>query len=429
MPDTTTTSGRDLVSRLEGLAARHDSWRAQCLNLDSAESASSLRATRPLVSDLAQRASGGTIGIRGHRGIRYIDEIERVATELFRRLFRARYAELQIPTGSVANGIALRLLTETGDVILRPSVPRAHPTFGEAGYAGHRGLRIHDIPLDPSTYSVDLDRLAEQVRRTRPTVICLGTAVMLFPYPLAEIAEIAAQAGARIVYDGAHVMGLIASGRFQDPLREGADILTGTGYKTFSGPAGGLLLHNDPEIDSRLRPLLGGCGYVGTYNPARIMAMAITAAEHLDFGAGFSDRMVGNARRLAASLDNLGLPPVGRDLGYTASSTILLDVTEHGTGSEISRRLEEANIITMGTRLWDEPGPGNGLRLATHEMTRLGMKEDSMPLVAGLIKRVVLDGESPESVRRDTVALRSEFTKVEYSFDGEIDMASRRELR
>ncbi len=408
--------GAAVVAELEGLVAEHEEWRKLCLNMDSAESMSSVRSSRVLSSDLAQRACAGTIGSRNHRGARYIDELEARATALFRQLFRSDYAELQIATGSIANGIALGMLTQVGDSILRLCRPRAHPTFDEGGYAGYRGLRIHDIALDATTFEVDLDQFAEQVALVQPKVVCLGSGVMLFPYPLAEIAAIAHGHGARVLYDGAHVMGLIAAGRFQDPLGEGADVLTGTGYKSFSGPLGGMLFHNTPEYDRFLRPALAGSGFVGTYNHARVVAMAVAAAEQLEFGARFADQMVANAQALGAALEERGFTVLAGDRGYTRTSTIFLDVSRHGSGNPVSALLERANIITMGMQLWQEPGR-DGLRVATHEMTRVGMREPEMARIAEYFSRVVLGKEDPDRVGAEVAAFRSDFQRVHFSFD------------
>lgn len=406
---------RELAGEVERLVTAHEAWRARCLNLDAAESLSSARSTRVLASDLAQRACPGPIGRRNHRGARYVDAIETHAAALLRRLLGARHVELQIPSGSLANGLALRALTEVGDPILRIQRPRAHPTFDADGFAGHRGLRIHDVAVDRETFTVDLDRLRDAARRVRPRLICLGSAVMLFPYPVGEIAAIAEEVGARVLYDGAHVLGLIAAGRFQRPLAEGAAVLTGTSYKSFSGPLGGLVATDDDALDARLRTLLESGGYVGTYNHARVAALAIAAAEQLEHGPAFADAMVANARTLARALDAAGLRVLGREHGYTATSAVFVDVGEHGGGTAVSERLEAADIITMGMRLWDEPGR-DGLRLATHEVTRLGLGEPEMLRIAELVRRVVLDGEAPDAVRGEVHALRGE-RAIAYSFD------------
>jgi glycine hydroxymethyltransferase len=410
------SSPTDLLRTLDELVDAHEQWRSRCLNLDAAESLTSDRAARVLSGDMAMRAAAGKIGHRTHRGAVFIDRMEQLAQDTVARLFGARYAELQIPTGSVANALAIRALTEPGDVVLRPAPPRGHPTFGPTGFAGHRGLRTVDVPLVPETFDLDMDALATLARTHRPAVIQVGTALMLFPYDLAGIRAIADEVRAKVVYDAAHVLGLVAGGVFQNPLADGADLVTGTTYKSFSGPLGGLLLHDSDDLDTKLRPLIGGAGYIGTYNHARVLATAITALEWQQFGADLAAAMLRNAQVLADALRSAGFDLAAAGRGFTQTHVVLLKVAGNGGGLHVSELLERAGIITMSMQLADEPSR-DGLRIATTEITRRGMADDEMRAIAGFMARTVLHEEAPDRVAADVADFMSAWNGVRFSFD------------
>lgn len=251
----------ELLQTIEGIVAENDDWRTKkCVNLNAAESVLSPRAESLLHSDLERRNLIGEVGQRHHKGARYIDELDAIVTELAKKLFGSKFAEHRPLTGSVANAMVMRCLTEVGDTILALEAPRGHPSWRTEGYAGFRGLRVIDIPFDYEEWNIDLNKLKDMVDKleSKPKLFVIGSSVFLFPHPLKQLSGIAAEIGAKVWYDGAHVLGLIAGRVFQDPLAEGAYVLTGTTSKTLSGPIGGLILHNDPAFDKHIRSLLSG---------------------------------------------------------------------------------------------------------------------------------------------------------------------------
>src|SRR5256885_5073121 len=131
------------------------------------------------------------------------------------------------------------------------SVPQpvgGHSSNRVDGPAGIRGLKIVDIPFDPVELEVDLDLFRKVAPLVRPRVITLGTSMTLFPFPVHAMYEIVAEWGGSIFFDGAHQLGLIAGHQYQDPLREGAAVLTGSAGKTFCGPQSGVLVWGGPSL-------------------------------------------------------------------------------------------------------------------------------------------------------------------------------------
>ena len=211
-------------------------------------------------------------------------------------------------------------------------------------------------------------------------------------------------------FDGAHQLGLIAGGQFQDPLKEGAAVLTGSGGKTFSGPQSGVMAWNDPSLTGPLGDAVFPA-LAATHQVNRVAALAAAAAELLEFGPAYMGQIVANAQELADALHARGIPVLGAHKGYTRTHQVIADVRDFGGGLEVAHRLARANIITNKNLLpddrpddWDRP---SGLRIGTTEITRLGMGAGEMHAIAELFERVLVRGEDPEQVREDTQALRA----------------------
>jgi glycine hydroxymethyltransferase len=213
---------------------------------------------------------------------------------------------------------------------------------------------------------------------------------------------------------------LIAGGQFQDPLREGAAVLTGSAGKTFSGPQSGVMVWDDPSLTESLGqavfPVLAA-----THQVNRVAALAVSAAEMIAFGRTYMAEIVRNAQRLGAALDRRGIPVLGAHKGYTRTHQVILDVRRFGGGLDAARRLEQANIITNKNLIpsdradaWDRPG---GLRLGSIEVTRLGMGEPEMESIADFIARVLVEQVPPEQVAGDVADFRRPFQTLYYCFD------------
>lgn len=375
-------------------------------------------ARRLLASSVGTRPSMGYPGAKYQTGVRRIEWLEVLTAGLCRRIFRAAFAEVRLQSGTLANLAVYAALTEPGDtVMVLPEGAGGHFSHHAIGAAGVRGLRLVEIPFDPNQMNVDVDGLRRLARECRPRLIVLGASLFLFPHPVREVAEIAREVGARVMYDAAHVAGLIAGRRFQAPLDEGADVMTCSTYKSFGGPPGGLILSAAAEvaeaIDRAAYP-----GLTANYDASRLPALAVAASEVLEFWSAYADACIANARHFALALADQGFRVVGADVGYTASHHVALDVADLGGGEIVARRLEPARILTSSIRLpWDAPGqPATGVRLGVQEVTRWGFGPAQMEQVARWMRRVLLDGEEPATVANEVAALRRDFRTVRYCF-------------
>jgi len=187
------------------------------------------------------------------------------------------------------------------------------------------GLRADYLPYDGEGYNLNTEKSLEYIAQNKPKVVVLGSSLILFPQPVREVAEEVHRYGGSLVYDGSHVMGLIAGGVFQDPLREGADVLVGSTHKSFFGPQGGLILSNDSEFMAKLS---SNFLHVTQDNPHpnRVAALGVALAEAEKWGAQYASRVVLNSKRLAKLLFEEGLPvtPNTRE-DFTQSHQVFLN--------------------------------------------------------------------------------------------------------
>jgi glycine hydroxymethyltransferase len=403
---------------------KNEEWRGKrCINLLAPEAPTSPAVRRLLSAEIGTRAAEGHIGRvnRWFAGTQYIDEVESLCTELLKRAFGCRYADYRLMGSMLGNLAVYHALTLPGDTIM--SVPQpygGHSSNRLDGPAGLRGLNIVDIPFDPVEMEVDLDAYARVARREKPRLVALGMSMILFPLPVREMSAVAAEWGGNFFYDGAHQAGLIAAGQFQNPLNEGAALLTGSAGKTFSGPQSGIILWNDPQltrpITEAIFPVL-----VATHQVNRVAALAVSAAEFLEFGRAYMAQIVKNSQALAKALDERGIPVLAAKRGYTQSHQVIANVRSFGGGLEAAGKLSEANLITNKNLIpedkpedWDRP---SGLRIGTIEITRLGLMEKDMPAIADFFERVLVKREPTATVRRDVEDFRLPLQTFYYCFD------------
>jgi glycine hydroxymethyltransferase len=403
---------------------RNEAWRGQrCINLLAPEAPTSPTVRALLSAEVGTRAAEGHIGAlnRWFVGTQYIDEIEALCIELLKKAFRARYADHRLVASMIGNMTVYTALAEPGDVIMSVAQPfGGHSSNRPDGPAGVRGLKIVDIPFDPVELEVDLDLFRKMAPLVRPKLVTLGLSMTLFPFPIQAMRDIVAEWGGQIFFDGAHQLGLVAGGQFQDPLREGAAVMTGSAGKTFSGPQSGIIVWDDPAltvpITHAIFPVLAA-----THQVNRVAALAVSAAEMIAFGRVYMAQIVANAQALGAALARRGIPVLGGHKGYTTTQQVIADVRQFGGGLEVAQRLARANIIANKNLLpadrpedWDRP---SGLRLGTIEVTRLGMGTTDMETIADFMARILVEHEAPETVVEDVIEFRQPYQTLYYCFD------------
>jgi glycine hydroxymethyltransferase len=414
----------DEAEYIRNQAKLNNQFFADSLPMIASENVLSPMCKELLTSDFHGRYAEGTPGNRYYEGCEYFDNVETKGIELAKKLFNCSYADIRPTAGTTANMAILKALIKPGETATVLDLANgAHISFGKWGAAALRGINLVSYPFNDEEMNIDVDGAKKLIKKVKPTLALNGRSVFLFPSPIKEIAEAAHDVGAKLVYDAAHVLGLIAGKQFQDPLKEGADVMSGSTHKTLPGPQGGMILSDHKgetkEDQSFLNRLNFGVfpGVTSSYHLHHVAAKAVAFAEHLEFGESYAKQTIKNAQNLGQALHDVGFKVFGESKGFTESHQILLSVGE-GKGREAAKTLEQAGIVTNMNTIPGDTDPLNpsGLRLGTPELTRVGMKKDEMKEIASFYDRVLHKKEDPKKVKADVKTFRADFQGIHYCF-------------
>jgi glycine hydroxymethyltransferase len=403
----------------------HERWFSESLPMIASENLASEPVRRVLSSDLGHRYAEGWPGERVYAGCRYIDQIELRAIALGKKLFKADHLDVRPVSGVNANLAVYSALSGPGDMMMALSIPNGgHISHGKKDFGGSAGL-VHSLEVsyfafDKEAMNIDVDETKKRIAVLPSLKLAMfGCSLFLFPHPVRELAQTIRDKGGTICYDAAHVAGLIAGGQFQDPLREGAQVMTFSTHKVLFGPQGGAIAATAELAEPLKKAVFPGT--TSNHHLHNVAAKAMVFAEFLQFGRRYAKDVVGNAQVLAGRLAELGEKVLGEKNGYTMSHQVALDVTKYADGGVIERLLENQNIIVnrepipgdlQAGRHYTNPG---GIRLGVQELTRLGMGRSEMKEVAELV-HLGLGGEKKREVVIRIRELRKGFQKVRYSF-------------
>ena len=426
---------RQSYNQVFQLLEQHHQWFANSLPLIASENIPSPAVREAVLSDFGNRYAEGWTGERVYAGCRYIDQVEQVCIDLAKQLFNVDFADVRPISGVCANLVAYTTFTSPGNTMLALAIPAGgHISMGKREFGGTagavRGLNVEYFPFDTEEMNIDTDATEKKIQKLaedgkKPTLAMFGGSVLPFPHPVRELANILQQHDTKICFDAAHVAGLVAGGQFQDPLREGADAMTASTHKTLPGPQGGIIL-SKPENGEKIKKSTFP-GNVSNHHLHHLAGKAIMFAEMLAFGKEYASQIVKNSQALAQALHERGFQVLGEKKGFTRSHLLVADITKHGDGKTIEKKLEDANIILnrnllpydiKAGRHFEAPG---GIRAGVSEVTRLGMREPEMVEIADLMTRIVVKGEDSRRVATDVAEFRKDFQRVQYAFESSKD--------
>ena len=404
--------------KIQGYVEKQEEWRSHTINLIASENITSPAVKKVVSSAFMHKYAEGWPKNRYYQGCKYVDEVELLGNSAFYQLFNADYVDLRPVSGAVANISMFFGLTKPGDAIISlDTSDGGHITHAKFGVAGLRGLKVHEFPYNEEEMNIDVDKTIKLIDEVDPRLILFGASLFTFPHPVKEIAE---HTTADIVYDAAHVLGLIAGKQFQDPFKEGAKIITASTHKTFPGPQGGVLMAKNLDEEKMKNvqwAIFPGC--MSNHHLHHVAGKAVTAHEMLKYGERYAKQTISNAQKLGEAMTEEGFTVVAEHKGFTKSHQIILNFKEY-MGKWAAETLEEANIITNKNLLpWDpleKSDNPSGMRLGTQEMTRMGMKESEMTYTAELFRRVLLDKEEPKKIQKEVSEFREQYQEVKYGF-------------
>lgn len=425
------------IVEIRELLIKHHKWFKEAIPLIASENITSPAVDEACACDFSHRYAEGWSGQRVYAGCRIIDEIEDICMELSKEYFKCIHADVRPISGVVANLVMYNAFTSdnNGKMCCMSIVRGGHishgPRFAKSGReifgtAGTtRGINVEYLAFDNDEMNLDIDASAKIIREFEPELVLFGGSLFLFPHPVKELGAVAKEVGAYVGYDAAHVAGLIGSGYFQDPLREGVDAMTMSTHKTLPGPQHGTLISNREDLIEKLRssafPAL-----LSNHHLHNVAGLAVALAEMLEYGKSYHKNVIENAKTLGQALHERGLNVLMEHKGFTESHQIVVDITEFektiGLGGDIEKLLEEANIILNRNLLPYDAAEGRhyqnpgGLRIGTSEVTRLGMGKSEMVDIAEFFKKLLILREDPRKVKQDIIDFRKEFKEIKYCF-------------
>ncbi len=413
-------AGADVQKWIEELAQEnHRLHDIEGINLNPATNILNPRAEKLLSSGMGSRASLGHPGDKYETGLGAIEQIEIITQELACEVFGSTYAEFRVPSGAIANLYAFMATTEPHDTIIAPPASiGGHVTHHKGGSAGLYRLNTISAPVDQTGYTIDIDALRTLAHEVKPKLITVGGSLNLFHHPIAQVRAIADEVGAKVLFDAAHLCGMIAGKVWPQPLVEGAHLMTFSTYKSLGGPAGGLIVTNDDEIAQKL-DAIAYPGLTANFDAAKTAALGITLQDWKSVGRDYAQMMVKTSQALAQHLQNLGVNIFAADKGFTTSHQFAILAAPYGGGQTAARRMGEAGLLACGIGLPIEQVEGdlNGLRIGTPEIVRIGMKVEHMQDLAGFIARSLDTNVEPKSIQREITEWRKQFSGVHYTVD------------
>ena len=409
------------VAHIETLVKEQNEWRGTCVNLIASENVTSRRVRGVMGSDFAHRYAEGHPGERYYQGTEIIDEIESLLKQQMKSLFRCKNADVRPISGTIANDAVFSRYIRPGDVVMVNSTPAGgHISHHRAGSVGKYTKNIVDFPLTADGWHIDVEHTLELMKAFEPKVMIMGKSLFLFPEPVREIAPSCSRRGIPLIYDGAHVLGLVAGHQFQDPLGEGAPLVTGSTHKTFFGSQRGVILSNQDDTEWRKIDKGAFPGSSSNHHLETLVALALSTYEMQEFGVEYARQVVANAKHLARSLHDRGFKVQAEEFGFTESHQVAIDMSSFGGGDAAARDLKDNRIIINMNLLpfeaLDRVTNPAGVRIGVQEMTRVGMKEPEMDRIAELFRRCLMD---KKFVGDEVKEFRSGFQEVHYSFDAE----------
>jgi len=385
------------------------------LQLIASENFTSPAVLQATGSVLTNKYSEGYPGKRYYGGNVFIDEVEDLARERVKALFGAEHANVQPHSGANANVAVYLALLEPGDKVMGMSLDHGgHLTHGSPVNISGRLYDFVAYGVTPSDERLDYDQIRDLAKAERPKLIIAGATAYPRIIEPAVLREIADEVGALLMFDAAHIAGLIAGGAHPNPVPY-ADVVTFTTHKTLRGPRGGCVLSRaelGPAIDKAMFPGLQG-GPLEHVIAAK--AVAFREAAQPEFAA-YAAQIVANADALARALATEGFRLVS---GGTDNHLMLVDLRSFDaelTGKVAQTVLDRAGITLNRNTIPDDPRSPfvtSGLRIGTPSVTTQGMTEPEMATIAGLIARALrhhTDETELAAVRDDVVTLCSKFT-------------------
>ncbi|PKP53223.1 MAG: serine hydroxymethyltransferase, partial [Candidatus Altiarchaeales archaeon HGW-Altiarchaeales-3] len=360
-------SAENNYNKILDLINEQEVWRENCINLIASENVISKSVRAAIASDFGHRYAEGILTVndrvnfdRFYQGTKIFDKVEEFCMKLSEKMFNADHANVVPISGAVANLTTYYALTKPDDTIAGLSIhDGGHISHTHISSAGAHALHDLSYVFDHKEMNIDVDASIKMIKKLKdknknkcPKLMIFGGSLFLFPHPVSEMRDIADEIGAKIMYDAAHVLGLICGGKFQQPFSEGADVVTSSTHKSFPGPQGGIVMCKSElakKIDRAAFP-----GLMSNHHLHHVAGFAVALCEMEKYGKSYATQILKNAKFLAEAMYEEGFNVLCEHKGFTESHQVVVVFSKNGGGAVAAEKLEDANIIINKNLMpWD----------------------------------------------------------------------------
>lgn len=372
-------------------------------------------------SILTNKYAEGYPGDRYYGGCEFVDIVENLAIERAKKMFNAKYANVQPHSGSQANMAVFQALIKPGDNILGMDLQAGgHLTHGfKLSFSG-KDYKAHFYGVDKKTETIDYKEVLRIAKEVKPKLIICGASSYTRFIDFSEFRKIADEVGAYLLADMAHIAGLVAVGLHQNPI-DYADVVTTTTHKTIRGPRGGMILTNDSEIIKKVNRAV----FPGTQGGPLmhiIAAKAVAFKEALDDSfKTYQQQVIKNAKVMADEFIKRGYRVIS---GTTDNHMLVLDVKSSLgiTGDVAQDVLESINITTNKNQIPFDTEPakkGSGIRLGTPAITTMGFVESDIIYLVDLMDQSLRGRDNSELIKELKTKVLQLLERVVNTYDNE----------
>ncbi|MEK7501450.1 MAG: hypothetical protein AAB777_01045 [Patescibacteria group bacterium] len=395
----------DLDNLIKTVAIQEER-KSRCINLIASENIISDRVSQLQASLLSNRYI-----LNDFPNNKELFEIKEKLKQHLCKMFNVKYVNISPLSGMSCMSLIISSLTDKNDNIytLKP-LDGGHASTEKICRMYH--LNINYLPFSNVNYRFNLEEIEKTFEIRKPRLIYLDNTIISFYSPVDGLKKLAEKYHAPIVYDGSHVLGLIAGKSFPNPIENGGDILSGSTHKTFFGSQKGIILTNNQDLINKIDSISND--YISSLHTGSLLALYMSVLEMERFGNEYAMQVVKNAKALGKNLAMNGVAIPTLDKGVTETHQVWID-----TGALDPQRafemLAECNINTNSIRI---PAIQKiGLRLGTAEVTRLGMKEDEMKQIAKFISEVLTGSKKKNLIKEDVIRFSSKYQKILFTLD------------
>ncbi len=390
---------KEIDPEIWGLIQKEIDRQEYQLEMIASENLANLAIMEAEGSCLMNKYAEGYPYARYYGGCENVDEVERLAIERAKLLFRAEHANVQPHSGTQANMAVYFAILNQGDTILSMSLSHGgHLSHGSIVNFSGKFYKIVHYGVSKETERIDYEEVRDLALKYKPKLIIAGASAYPRIIDFEIFSQIAKEVGAYLMVDMAHIAGLIAAGIHPSPVSY-ADFITSTTHKTLRGPRGGFILCKSEYakiVDKMVFPGIQGGPHM---NIIAAKAVCFKQALQPEFKL-YQQQVVKNAQVIAQVFKTEGFRVVS---GGTDTHLVLIDVSSNGlTGAEAEKILEEAGIVVNKNTIPFDPKPPkitSGIRIGTPAITTRGLKEKEVEEVAYYMCEILKNSQN-ENLRK-----------------------------